>query len=191
MRSERGPDTHRTTVQWMGEPVLTLADVWPQRPRGVIVSLNSTPTSVAAGHYHQGSLAQRQLSRLADAGLFRAPEPGQTSFEDVAAEAGIGLADVVRRPTCAERHLIAREIEVGRRSLVVELEARRVALLICIFRRPVDVLLGTSGPPGFQPRTTSWGARVFRLPGPFAPVQEVRGVMAELTQALGSASSVQ
>lgn len=68
------PATHRTTVQWMGEPVVTLEDVWPARPRAVIVGLNSTPTSVAAGHYYQGRLGQRQLLRLADAGLFRRPE---------------------------------------------------------------------------------------------------------------------
>lgn len=186
MRSGRPPDTHRATVQWMGEPVLTLADVWPSRPRAVVVGLNSTPTSVAAGHHHQGSLARRQLLRLADAGLFPVPEPGQTSVEDVAAAAGVGLVDMVRRPTCAERHLSAREIEVGRSSLVAELEARRVALVICIFRRPVDVLLGTSGPPGFQRRTTSWGARVFRLPGPFAPAHEVHEVMRELTEELSA-----
>ena len=58
------PASHRTTAQWMGEPVLTLEDVWPARPRGVSVGLNLTPTSVAAAHYDQGRSGQRQLLRL-------------------------------------------------------------------------------------------------------------------------------
>lgn len=57
------PASHRTTAQ-LGEPVLTLEDIWPARPRGVSVGPNPTPTSVAAGHYHQGRSGQRQLLRL-------------------------------------------------------------------------------------------------------------------------------
>ncbi len=188
MRADGHPAAHRTTVQWMGEPVLTLEDVWPARPRAVIVGLNSTPTSVAAGHHHQGRLAQRQLLRLADAGLFRRPPSGGTFFERVVLDADIGLTDVVKRPTCAEKHLSPREIEIGRQAVNAELEARRVPLVVCLFSRPVMVLLGSSGRPGFQPRTTSWGARVFRMPGPFAPVDEVRDVMEDLSQGIPAVS---
>ena len=172
----------------MGEPLVTLGDVWPARPRAVIVGVNSTPTSVAAGHHHQGQLAQRQLFRLADAGLFRRPEPGRTDFEDVALEAGIGIVDMVKRPTCAEKHLGSDEITLGRDELSAQLKTRRVGLVICIFRRPVELLLGAAGQPGFQPRATTWGARVFRMPGPFAPAHEVDDVMAELTRELGAAA---
>ncbi len=182
MRDVGHTRTHQTTVPWMEEPVLTLEDVWPERPRGVIVGLNSTPTSVAAGHHHQGRLGQRQLLRLAEAGVLGRPDPGSTFFEDSALGAGIGLADLVKRPTCAEKHLSAQEIELGRAALTAELAARGVPLVICIFRHPVEVLLGAAGRPGFQPRTTTWGARVFRMPGPFAPADEVRDVMAELAQ---------
>jgi TDG/mug DNA glycosylase family protein len=68
------------------------------------------------------------------------------------------------------------------------LEARGVPLVICVFRHPVTVLLGSGGRPGFQPQATTWGARVFRMPGPFAPAGEVREVMAELSQGLTDAS---
>lgn len=187
MRDDGRPASHRTTVQWMGEPVLTLEDVWPARPRAVIVGLNPTPTSVSVGHHYQGRLGQRQLLRLADAGLFRRPESGGTYFERAALDARIGLADVVKRPTCAEKHVSPREIEFGRTALSADLEARGVPLVICIFRHPVTVLLGSSGRPGFQPRTTPWGARVFRMPGPFAPAHEVRDVMADLSQGMTAA----
>lgn len=184
MRDHGHPEAHQTTVRWMGQPVLTLEDVWPARPRGVIVGLNPSPSSVAVGHHYQGRLAQRQLLRLADAGLFRRPECGSTYFEGAVLDAGIGLADLVKRPTCAEKHISPREIEFGRRALHAELEARRVPLVICVFRHPVTVLLGTSDRPGFQPRTTTWGARVFRMPGPFAAADEVREVMAELSRGI-------
>ncbi|HSP60949.1 MAG TPA: uracil-DNA glycosylase family protein [Ornithinimicrobium sp.] len=187
MHDDGHPATHRTMAQWMGEPVLTLDDVWPARPRGVIVGLNPTPTSVAAGHYYQGRLGQRQLLRLADAGLFRRPGPGCTYFEDAALDAGIGLTDVVKRPTCAEKHVSPREIEFGRTALNAALEDRGVPLVICVFRHPVAVLLGSSGRPGFQPSTTTWGARVFRMPGPFAPADEVRDVMMDLSQDIAAA----
>jgi double-stranded uracil-DNA glycosylase len=187
VRYEGHSGTHRTTVRWMGEPVVTLEDVWPAQARAVIVGMNPTPTSVEAGHYHQGRLSQRQLLRLADAGLFQRPDVGCTYFEGTALDAEIGLTHVVKRPTCAEKHLRPVEVEFGRRALNAELEARRVPLVICLFRHPVAVLLGTSGRPGFQPRTTAWGARVFRMPGPFAAADEVRDVMADLSQGVSAA----
>jgi double-stranded uracil-DNA glycosylase len=187
VRNDGHPATHRTTALWMGEPVLTLEDVWPAQPCAVIVGLNPTPTSVEAGHYYQGRLGERQLLRLADAGLFRKPDSGCTYFERAALEARIGVTDVVKRPTCAEKHVSRREIEFGRTALNAALEARRFPLVLCVFRHPVAVLLGSSGRPGFQPETTTWGARVFRLPGPFAPADEVRDVMADLSQGIPAA----
>lgn len=187
MRDAGQHPTYRATVPWMGQLVLTLGDVWPERPRGVVVGLNPTPTSVEAGHYYQGRLGQRQLLRLADAGLFRRPEPGCTFFERVALDAGIGLTDLVKRPTCSEKHLGRAEIDLGAEALSSELQARDVRLVVCVFRHPVTGLLGTSGRPGFQPGRTAWGARVFRMPGPFAPGGEVREVMAELSRELAAA----
>jgi len=168
----------------MGESVLTLEDVWPERLRAMIVGLNPAPASVEVGHYYQGRSGQRQLLRLAGAGLFRRPEFGSTFFEPEALEAGVGFTDVVKRPTRGEKDVSPKEIEFGREALSRELEARDVPLVICVFRHPVTALLGTSGTPGFQARTTSWGARVFRMPGPFAPAAEVSHVMADLSQAI-------
>lgn len=171
-------------IEWMGESVLTLEDVWPERPRAMIVGLNPAPASVEAGHYYQGKSGQRQLLRLADAGLFRRPEFGSTYFEPEALEAGVGFTDVVKRPTRGERDVSPEEIEFGRGVLNMELSLRGVPLVLCVFRHPVTALLGTSGAPGFQVRPTHWGARVFRMPGPFAAKAEVSQVMTELSRAL-------
>jgi double-stranded uracil-DNA glycosylase len=186
VRDEGGvePRTFTKPANWMGERVLTLADVWPERPRAMTVGLNPAPSSVEVGHYYQGRSGQRQLLHLADAGLFRRPEPGSTYFEAVALDAGVGFTDVVKRPTRGEKDVHPREIEFGRAALNTALAARDVPLVICVFRHPVVALLGTSGEPGFRMRPTIWGARVFRMPGPFAPTAEVGQTMAELSKVI-------
>ena len=184
MDVDDGLRSYQTRIEWMGEPVLTLEDIWLEQPRAMIVGLNPAPASVELGHYYQGQSGQRQLLRLADAGLFMRPEIGSTYFESAALQAGVGFTDVVKRPTRGEKDVSARETEFGRAALHSELEARGVALVVCVFRHPVTALLGASGTPGFQARTTGLGARVFRMPGPFAAAAEVNEVMADLSDAI-------
>ena len=175
---------YQTRIDWMGEWVVTLDDLWPDQPRAMIVGLNPAPASVEAGHYYQGRSGQRQLLRLANAGLFQRPEQGSTYFEAGALEAGIGFTDIVKRPTPGEKGVRRAEIEFGRVALSRKLAGQGVPLVICVFRHPVAALLGTSGAPGFQPRLTDWGARVFRMPGPFAAAAEAKGVMADLARTI-------
>jgi TDG/mug DNA glycosylase family protein len=98
---------HQATVSWMGSSESTLADLWPPHPRAVIVGLNPTPRSVAAGHYYQGRFGQRQLGRYA--GLFKRPAEG-SHIDDEALAAGIGFTDIVKRPSRGERDVSAAEI---------------------------------------------------------------------------------
>jgi TDG/mug DNA glycosylase family protein len=181
MHVERDLTGYQTMIDWMGEPVLTLADLWPADVQAMIVGLNPSPVSVEIGHYHQGQLAQRQLSRLSDAGLFRRADSDSTYVEHAALAAGIGFIDVVKRPTCHKKHVRPREIELGRQALTRKLQARQVPLIICLFGYHVRALLGTIGTVGFQARSTIWGAQVFRLPGPFVGAAQAQGVMAQLT----------
>jgi double-stranded uracil-DNA glycosylase len=169
---------YQTSEDWMGEQVHTLADIWPDAPRAMIVGLNPAPTSVAAGHYYQGASGRRQLLRLAAARVFSAPDDGR--FEAPALAAGVGFTDIVKRPTTGESGVSAAEIQHGRKILVHELASRRVPLVICVFRHPVAALLGTEGRPGMQSERAAWGGSIFRMPGPFAPASQVRDVMAEL-----------
>jgi TDG/mug DNA glycosylase family protein len=68
---------------------------------------------------------------------------------------------------------------VGRAELLAQLAQREVPLIVCVFKPAVEALLGEVGPPGFQP-TSFAGARVFRMPGPYAAVDQVGAVMAQL-----------
>lgn len=167
---------------WMGTEVLTLADVWPEQPRAMIVGLNPAPTSVAAGHYYQGQVGQVQLRRLADAGLF--PAPAGRHFEEAALSAGVGFTDIVKRPSRGEGDVGKDEIAYGAKTLGEKLGARGVPLIVCVFRHPVAALLGSAGTPGLQSRTTSWGAQVFRMPGPYERRERVAEIMAELRELL-------
>lgn len=173
-----GADDHRTTVDWRGTSVLTLADLWPDRPRAMVVGLHPVPCSVEAGHYFQGQVGQRQLHRLASTGLLPAPADG-TFFEPGALAAGVGFTNVVRRPASGAA-VTPDEVAHGREVLVAELARRAVPLVVCLTRLPVKALLGREGRPGYQDAELPGGIRVFRMPGPFAPAVEVADVLAEL-----------
>lgn len=173
-----GADDHRTTVDWRGTPVLTLADLWPDRPRAMVVGLHPVPCSVEAGHYFQGRVGQRQLHRLASTGLVPTPTDG-TFFEPGALADGVGFANVVRRPASGAA-VTPDEVAHGRAILLAELAERAVPLVVCLTRLPVKALLGREGRPGYQDAELPGGTRVFRMPGPFAPRNEVEDVLAML-----------
>ncbi|MBT9605752.1 uracil-DNA glycosylase family protein [Microbacterium sp.] len=170
----------RTT--WMGQETLTLADLWPDNPRAMIVGLNPAPTSVETGHYYQGRAGQGQLRKLAAAGLFGLPSGRH--FEEAALAARVGFTDIVKRPTTGEDGVAKAEVAHGSRLLADNLSARNVGFIVCVFRHPVKALLGTEGVPGMQEKRTSWGAQVFRMPGPYDKRDTVEKMLAELTERL-------
>lgn len=171
-------------LPWMGASVLTLADVWPEPTTAMIVGLNPALKSVAAGHYYQGAVGQRQLLRLADAGLFRRPNDGY--FENEAIAAGVGFTDLVKRPTASEADVPRHEQDHGRDVLIAELASRTVPLVVCVFRQPADAILDGKSVVGFQPQTTPWGGALFRMPGPFENAARSEVVMAALREYLSA-----
>ncbi|WP_404312494.1 hypothetical protein LG314_01145 [Agrococcus terreus] len=169
-------------IDWRGESITTLRDLWPKAARAVIVGLNPAPKSVEAGHYYQGQSGQRQLSRLIDAGLF-APVAG-LAHDDAAMQQGVGFTDLVKRPTRSEDGLSKSELDMGARRVIALLQQRATPLVICVFRHPVKYLIGVDGAPGFQHGVTPWGGRVFRMPGPFAAKEQGVETMQELARFL-------
>lgn len=153
-------------VTWRGEEVLTLEDVWPEKPEIMIVGLNPAPTSVASVHYYQGGVGQRQLGRLVDAGLF--DSPSGSFLEEVALRANFGFTDLVKRPTAGEGDVPKTEQAYGRTELTASLRSRGVPLVVCVFRHPADAIMGLKTEVGFQTGATPWGGLLFRMPGPFS-----------------------
>ncbi|MDN4479729.1 uracil-DNA glycosylase family protein [Demequina muriae] len=174
---------YQARESWMGDEYVTLGDVWPTAARAAIVGLNPSPVSVKAGHYYQGRVGQRQLRRIGDVAGWNLPA-GVTQFEEAALDAGFGLTDIVKRPTVGERDVSSAELDYGRDVLRAKLEERGVGLVICVFRHPVEALLGEAGMPGLQGARTASGARVFRMPGPFDAADKADAVMQELRELL-------
>lgn len=171
---------HQGYVQWFRSTYLTLLPIWPQAPRAVVVGINPAPKSVAAGHYYQGPLGQKALSRLIAAGVVSAPSVG-VAMDDHAAAQGIAFTDVVPRPTPNALALQREELSLGAVRLRQEIEVQRPGLVICVFKPPVRALLGKSaGGPGLQEERFA-GIPVFKLAGPFAAETSVSRNVAELS----------
>jgi TDG/mug DNA glycosylase family protein len=179
MNGRMQPIGFQERVVWIGEEVLSLADIWPETPRAMIVGLNPAPKSVSVGHYYQGPVGQRQLARLADAGLFTATA-GSPYFEEPALSAGVGFTDLVKRPTVGEGDVLKDEQAHGPAELIANLSARAVPLVICVFRHPADAIMGRKSEVGFQTQPTPWDGKLFRMPGPFDKAATVRDHMIAL-----------
>lgn len=170
---------YQERVEWMGQEVLTLAEVWPEAVRAVIVGINPSQTSVDAGHYFQGQGARGQVMKLVKAGLMT-PSNDERFFERAALEAGVGFVDLVRRPTPNAKSVPAAERAYGRAIFEGKLAAKDVPLVIGIYAPPIDELMQGPTTPGFQERRTSWGARIFRMPGPMHERESAAAIMATL-----------
>jgi hypothetical protein len=95
------------------------------------------------------------MTRPAAAGLFGPPSPG-TFDERTALESGVGFTDIVEHPTRGENDSRPEALRHEREVLVREprTAARRSSPLRP--QAPVSALLGTAGPPGFQPTRATW-----------------------------------
>lgn len=168
-----------TTVTWRGERVRTLAPLWPDRPRAVVVARNPVPCDVEEGRYLRGPLGRRQVGRLVAAGLLPAPAADEP-WEEAALAAGVGVLHLVPRPASGPHGVTAEELAEGGRTALGEIAARAVPLVVCVSRPAVAALLGRAEAPGPQSRTLAGGTRVFRMPSPFDPAAEVARTMATL-----------
>lgn len=154
---------HQEYIEWQGSRVLTLAPLWPQPLRAVVVGINPAPGSVAVGHYYQGRMGCHAMSKLAEVGVFPPPR-ADIWADDQAVAQGIGFTDLVRRPTVTAKDLSAAERQAGVVHLRAEIQERRPQLILAVFAPPVRALLGRGfGRPGRQVDTFE-GIPVFKLP---------------------------
>lgn len=172
----RGPG-HRVVEDWMGEPCETLGDLLRPELKGVVVGINPSPVSVAAGHYYQGVVGQRFFRRLEQAGVV----PEGPGFEDDRAfGAGLGFTDVVKRPTPRADGLRIGELEHGRALLETKLGDLEVPRIIFTFKKSAVALLGQFEGFGERPGRPLAGASVFVMPGPMEATERVRPALESL-----------
>lgn len=171
----------QTHIDWLGEPVLSLGDVWPdRRVRAAIVGLGQSSLSVETGHRYQGGQAVN-LRRLARAGLFA--EQDGPIWEPVALDSGVGFTDLVRRPI---GKVFMADLRHGAPLLRASLAEREPEIVISMSKEPVVALLGEEYPTGVLPVRTSWGGYVFRMPLVGLPAGRMAEVMQQLTDLLRS-----
>ncbi len=173
-----GAPGHRITEPWMGEDVLTLADLLQVDLHAVVVGINPSPVSVAAGHYYQGPVGQRFLGRLVTSGVLDLS--GEGFEDDRACAQGVGFTDAVKRPTARAAGLRAGELEHGRELLEARLAAIDVPRVIFTFKKAATTLLGDFPGHGVLPGRSLGGAEVFVMPGPMERTDRVERALRDL-----------
>jgi double-stranded uracil-DNA glycosylase len=169
-------------IEWMGEHIETLADLFPEAPRAVCVGINPAPRSVEAGHYYQGRQGQRFFARLRQADVLG---PVSDGFEDDAAvAAGVGFTDIAKRPTARADLLTTDEIRHGAELLAAKLEKLHASTLIFPFKRAAEALVGRFAGNGWL-RQKFAGSRLFVMPGPYERADTAASTLASLGSGIG------
>lgn len=171
-------NSHKVTVDWLGRPIQTLADLWPQEPKAVIVGINPAPVSVAVGHYYQGRMGQALFRRLREAEVLA---PATYGYEDDnAVAAGIGFTDIVKRPTSSASEVSREELTAGTEALERKLGERAIPLVIFSFKKAATTLLGNFDGNGFIRDRTLGGSSVFVMPGPYESAVTAKKILQDL-----------
>lgn len=171
-------NSHKVTMDWLGESIETLADLWPRAPKAVIVGINPAPVSVSIGHYYQGRMGQALFRRLREAEVLGQATHGYE--DDHAVAAGIGFTDVVKRPTISASEVGREEVRVGTEALEQKLGERSVPLVIFSFKQAATTLLGNFKGNGFLSDHTLGGASVFVMPGPYESALTAKKTLQDL-----------
>ena len=169
-----GPGPHRMAIRLDGAEVETLADLPPARGGLLFVGLNPSPVSVTAGHYHQGPLGRRFWARLIEADIL-APETSIETADDALVAAGHGITDLIKRPTARDTASDA-TLTAGVGALWQKIALWRPAAVVFIYRRSAEIAAGRPiGEPWGQLSGVALAGRpCFLMPGPYAPVRQVR-----------------
>lgn len=168
-----GPGSHRITLRIGAHDVETLADLPPARGGLLFVGLNPSPLSVAAGHYHQGTLGRRFWGRLGETGILPADTPAEIA-DDALVAAGHGITDLIKLPTARDTASDA-TLTAGVGALWQKIAIWRPAAVVFIYKRAAEIAAGraVAEPWGHLPGVALAGRPCFLMPGPYAPVAEV------------------
>jgi TDG/mug DNA glycosylase family protein len=156
-----------------GRTVETLRELLRPGLRVVVVGINPSPVSVAAGHYYQGKLGKRLWHRMQAAGLATDLAVGRED-EDAFSQ-GVGFADIIRYPTANARTISSRDLQAALPDFerrIATTDCRRLLFVFAAARKAASDL----GMRGYE---------LFEMPGPYAERSVVEERLAQLRRALG------
>lgn len=162
---------------------MTLRELLRPGLRAVVVGINPSLPSVAAGHYYQGRLGRRLWGWLVEGGVVGDLPVG--AEDDGCFAQGIGFADLVRVPSATARHLSARTLRAAAPDLVGRLRHAGVRPPTCVAFAYVVAHDAAA------PLVVDAGYPVVRLPGFYAPRQSAIAALAALSGASAPASGRQ
>lgn len=160
----------------------TLPDYLRRRMRLVVVGFNPGEHSARVGHYYAGR-GNQFWPLLYDAGIV--PEPIDYRDDRRLIEFGIGMTDLVKRPTHGIEEIKPQEFAEGRVLLAKKLEEYGPRVIAFNGKIVYEKFAGKACKLGLQ-KETLYGARIFVLPstsGQNAGV--VRGVKLRYFRRLG------
>lgn len=164
-------------MTWLGERIRTFRDLIPPNPRALFVGLNPSPVSLDAGHYHQGRLGKRMWRRLEDHRVI--PQPPEGMFHDEwLYRLGVGLTDLVKRPSRRGDVLTSEDFAHGRARLLDLIGRAQPPLLCFVYKTAAEKALARRlrKPPGLL-EDSLLGTPAFLLPGPYADNRTVRATL--------------
>jgi TDG/mug DNA glycosylase family protein len=184
---------YREVIEIDGRPVLTRADIVPERGplRMLIVGKTPTPSGLAGGHYFQGRQGRMLWRRLAEHGLLEVPA-GRFP-DEVLLDHGYGITNIVKQPHPFGVEPSAAAYRQGLPHTLALIERLRPRVALFVYKRALDQLLrlglGVEAPtryglnPGLAPLL---GCQVFAFPLPGTPCRaaEAGAAMAELRAVL-------
>jgi TDG/mug DNA glycosylase family protein len=138
----------------------TLTDLLPKGSRLIIVGCNPSPVSARLGCYYAGR-GNQFWSLLHESELV--PEPLRPLDSVRVTEFGIGLTDLVKRPSKSSSDVLAREFAAGRKLLHRKL--KRIGPSVLVFNGKVvyEQFTGTRCQYGLQ-KERLYGASIYVLP---------------------------
>ena len=164
-------------IFWQNSEITTLAPIWKPDLEILFVGLNPSPPSIESGHYHQGNLGKKFWRRLRSIGLMENAEVG--AEDQSMLENGLGITDLVPRPTARADQITEEELSLGSQFVVHQIRQSRPRIVCFIYKKALEAIIGGKVPGDgglIESQDDAWKSvfgesRVFLLPSPYAAAE--------------------
>lgn len=170
-------------IFWQNSEITTLAPIWKPDLEILFVGLNPSLPSIESGHYHQGNLGKKFWRRLRSIGLMEDAEVG--AEDQSMLENGLGITDLVPRPTARADQITEEELSLGSQFVVHQIRQSRPRIVCFIYKKALEAIIGGKVPGDgglIESQDDAWKgvfgeSRVFLLPSPYAAAETEKEIL--------------